>query len=137
MAGGLVLSSPLRGVLVAGDGSGVPGVTVVRRWEWGWNGRTGEEVTVTDGEGRFEFGTVTGRSLSARIAPHEPSIRIQLVAQTPEGPRLLLSMNKSSYSLGSEARTVGQLGPVLLVRCRADSEPTDEGLYWGTCVSGE
>lgn len=133
----LVLCSPIAGRLVTQDGTPVPGVGILRRWEWGWTGKTGSDSTITDADGRFSFDSVTGHSLTARIAPHEPSIRTEILAETGEGLRLLLSLNKGTYTLGSEASGVGQAGPALSVSCRIDAEPSDRGIYWGTCTAGD
>lgn len=125
----LVLTSAVEGRLVQ-DASGKPasGVTVRRSWTWGWNGREGAEETVTDSEGRFRFGEVTGRSLTAGILPHEPGVRQEIAADLPGGALTLLSLQKSNYDRNGELN-----GRPLRIMCRADLEPDARGFFWGTC----
>lgn len=131
----LILCSPISGILLGNGGIPAAGVTVHRKWEWAWTGATGSDSTTTDAEGRFSFGPVTGSSFTARILPHEPDIRIQVYGRHADEERLLLSVSKGNYSLGSEAIKIGQAGPALNIKCRLDSEPNDGGVYWGTCTS--
>lgn len=128
-----VLASAAEGRLVSGeDGAPVPGVTIRRSWTWGWTGRSGTDETVTDAEGRFRFGEVTGRSLTAGVVPHEPGVRQEYTALLPEGTLTILSLQKSNYDRDGELD-----GRPMRMRCRTDLEPDAGGLFWGTCTYGE
>jgi hypothetical protein len=134
--GGLVLASATEGRLVDGEGAPAAGVTLRRRWSWGWTGAEGEDRAETDAEGRFRFPEVTGSSLTARIMPHEPSVRVEIEAERGEGgPLTLLSYQKATYAAGWEAEAAG-LSDFRVV-CRIDAEPSDDGLFWGTCRAAE
>lgn len=127
--GSFVLASEVQGRLVEGEG-GAPlaGVTIRRSWNWGWTGRSGTDETVTDNEGRFHFDEVTGRSLTAGIVPHEPSIRQEITAELATGPLTLLSLQKSNYDSNGELG-----GQPMHIACRSDLEPDARGFFWGTC----
>lgn len=126
-----VLVSKIEGQLVSNSaGEPVAGVMVTRTWEWAWNGKQGEDTTTTDAEGRFSFPEITGRSLTASLLPHEPSIRQQLTATLESEKRslVILSLQKSDYERNSETK-----GHPMKVQCRTDLEPDATGFYWGTC----
>jgi len=136
LGGGLVLASATEGRLVDAAGAPAAGVGLRRRWAWGWTGTEGEDRAETDAEGRFRFPEVTGSSLTARIMPHEPSVRVEIEAERAEGGALtLLSYQKATYAAGWEAEASG-LDEFRLV-CRIDAEPSADGLFWGTCRAAE
>lgn len=64
-------------------------VAVVRRWERGWNGSTGEQRVVPDKKGRAELPTASVRSWAARVVPHEPATEqfVYLVLKDDDGER--------------------------------------------------
>lgn len=131
MAAKRVLASEVEGRLVAdAEGTPVSGATVVRRWKWAWTGAEGEDRTTTDADGRFRFPEVTGRSLTAGIVPHEPSVdqdfTVELGSDRP--PLLILGLQKSNYDPDGETQ-----GRPMRLRCRTDLEPDARGFYWGTC----
>lgn len=137
LGGNFILASPIEGRLVGADGAARPGVRITRSWTWRWTGQTGADDAVTDAEGRFAFPAVEGSSLKARI-PHRPDVLVELHAEAPAGaPRLLLSLAKTSYDLGSEAAWIGQPGPALRLRCDHDAEPSLEGVWFGACTAEE
>ncbi|MFO7855086.1 MAG: carboxypeptidase-like regulatory domain-containing protein [Paracoccaceae bacterium] len=133
--GGLVLASATEGRLVDAGGAPAAGVVLRRRWSWGWTGREGEDRAETDAEGRFRFPEVTGSSLSARVMPHEPSVRVEIEAERGDGPLTILSYQKATYAAGWEAESAGLSEFRLL--CRIDAEPSADGLFWGTCRAAE
>lgn len=125
----LVLASAVEGrVLANGEGAPVAGAEVVRRWTWGFNGRKGEDITTTDDQGRFAFDTVTGRSLTAGLLPHEPSIRQEITTTANGASLVLLSLQKANYDDNGELN-----GQSLKIRCRTDLEADSRGFFWGTC----
>jgi hypothetical protein len=130
----LVLASPLAGRLVDGAGQPLSGVTVARSWQDAYTGDRGTEESVTDGAGRFAFGEVVRSAALAGIVPHTPSITQRVEAMLPEGPRLLLALDKHDYERDGEIREPSRRGAGIHVTCRADAEPSDGGWYWGTCI---
>lgn len=131
MAAKKVLASEVEGQLVA-DAGGTPvrGVTVIRRWKWAWTGTEGEARAVTDDQGRFRFPEVTGRSLTAGILPHQPSIGQEFIVELGSGqpPVLILGLRKLDYDVNGETQ-----GVPMRLQCRTDLEAGDLGFYWGTC----
>jgi len=132
-----VLCSPYEGRLVDEVGSPVPGVTVTRRWTWGWNSETGEDVATTGPDGSFSFGSVTGSSFTARFMPHEPLIDQAVSAKGPDGDVLLSLIKKRGYEMGDELRDSPHEGRGIKVVCRIDKEPDVGGFFFGTCVYDE
>jgi hypothetical protein len=130
----LVLASPLAGRLVDGDGGAVPGVTVVRSWQDAYTGDSGRDEWVTDGDGRFAFGEAIRSGALAGIVPHTPSITQKVEALLPDGPRLLLALDKHDYEMNGEIREPERRNGGIRLTCRADAEASDQGWYWGTCI---
>lgn len=130
----LVLCSPFHGTLVTSDGTPVSGVRVTRTWEWIWSGKTGKDQSVTAEDGTFSFDQVNGSSLSARLLPHNPQVRQEVIAETAAGPVMLFGVSKRDYSLDSEIIDRGVEGPGINLVCRADVEPSGDGPFWGTCL---
>lgn len=123
-----VLCSPFSGVLVTKGGEPAEGVKLERRWEWGWNSKSGSDVAITGPDGRFRFPEVTGSSLFASIAPHEPSVMQSITAYADGRQVEIWNANKNNYDMD------GELGgrPIDVV-CHLDREPSANGLFWGTC----
>jgi len=130
----LVLCSPFNGTLITSDGTPVSGARVTRTWEWAWAGKTGSDHSVTAEDGTFSFDQVNGSSMTARIMPHNPDVRQEVIAETDSGPVLLYSVSKRNYDLDSEIVDRGLEGPGINLVCRADEEPSADGPFWGTCV---
>jgi hypothetical protein len=127
-----VLCSRFEGVLVDKDGRAAPHVRIERTWNWGWNGKSGLDETVSDAQGRFVLPRVTGRSLTAGLLPHEPGVDQQITAHGPAGTVLLFSVQKRNYSENGELD-----GRPLNVVCRIDKQPSGDGLFWGTCIEAK
>ncbi|OMH39446.1 hypothetical protein BGP75_03485 [Motiliproteus sp. MSK22-1] len=124
-----VLCSPFAGTAITGDGEPAAGVEVERQWTWGWNDESGSDRTVTDAQGRFSFPVVEGSSFTASFLPHEPHVSQRIIAHTKNGDVEIWFAAKRSYELNSEMD-----GRPTKVICNLDREPSDAGLYWGTCV---
>jgi hypothetical protein len=123
-----VLCSAFSGQLVTEDDQPVGGIKIIRTWNWRFTGETGSDQTVTDADGRFEFQPVTGKSLLAQFAPHEPSIRQELTAHGRDGEVKLWDKDKSNYDMDGES------GFRLNMLCGLDKAPAGERLAPGTCV---
>jgi hypothetical protein len=124
-----VLCSSFSGKLVTGNEQPAAGIRIVRSWKWGFNSQSGSDETTTDSEGRFQLPPVTGKSLFAGLAPHEPSIGQEIVAHGPNGPVVIWSADKSNYDMDGELD-----GRKIDAICSLDKKPSADGLYWGTCV---
>lgn len=124
-----VLFSPFSGTAVTDDGAPAAGIKIERSWKWGWNNETGSDHATTDNQGRFSFPVIEGHSFTASFMPHEPHITQSLIASMASGEVEIWHAIKKSYDLNSELN-----GKPTRVVCRLDKEPSDEGLYWGTCV---
>lgn len=130
----LVLASQFNGKLVDGSGAPQAGVKVTRTWTWDWGDETGTDETTTAGDGSFGFAEVTGRSWSAGLVPHTPSILHEVTAHGPQGPVLLFAYDKGSYQPDTENRVDDRLrGPGVNIICRIDLEPSIDGPFRGTC----
>lgn len=125
----LVLCSPFQGRIVDGQGQPVAGIRIERHWVWGWNDKEGNDSAVTDDAGRFQLPLVEGSSFLGSVMPHEPDVRQRIVAHGPNGEVEIWYASKKSYELNSELD-----GRPVKVVCRIDKEPSDDGLYWGTCT---
>ena len=120
----------MEGRLVDANMRPVPDTRVERTWDWGWNSKKGTQTTTTDAEGRFEFPTVIGRSLTAGILVHQPQITQRVKAQGPDGAVTLFAVDKNDYRDNSERN-----GKPLRVVCRIDMKPgISAGDFWGTVV---
>jgi hypothetical protein len=123
-----VLCSPFSGVLVTKGGEPAGGVRLERTWQWGWNSKSGSDVAVTGPDGRFSFAEVTGSSLLASFAPHEPSVMQSITAQADGRQVEIWNANKRNYEMDGELD-----GRPIDVVCHLDREPSADGLFWGTC----
>lgn len=132
LAKSLVLMSPMEGHLVYEDGSPASGIRLTRTWDWAWTGQTGQDETVTDAEGWFHFGVLTGRSMTARFIPHQPDIRQTITARTQTDDVLIWAASKGNYDFNGELR-----GKSLNVICGINALPGPESrkLFRGTCIA--
>lgn len=126
-----VLMSEMEGRLLNSSDQPAAKVRLVRSWEWSWTGRKGSDETITDEEGRFSFPEVTGRSITARLLPHEPSIVQKVVAELPEGEIEIWRADKTNYRPNGELR-----GDPLHVVCGLEELPGSEKdrLFASRCV---
>ncbi|APP76961.1 hypothetical protein BJD12_18975 [Xanthomonas vesicatoria ATCC 35937] len=69
----LYFFSEVEGVVLL-NGRPLAGAEVEREYTWRWGNQRRSSTTRTDQDGRFHFPTVTGRSLTAQLLPHEPVI---------------------------------------------------------------
>lgn len=127
----LVLMSQMDGTLVRSSGEPAAGVRLVRSWDWAWGNRRGSDETATDAQGRFSFDRVTGRSMTARIMPHQPVIRQIITAETADGAIEIWRARKGDYDDNSEL-----LGDALQVLCGLDALPGPESarLFASQCI---
>lgn len=130
-ANAMVLMSEMEGRLVDAAGEPAAGVRLVRTWDWAWRNRQGSDETVTDAQGYFHFPAVTGRSRTARIVPHEPSIRQTITAHHANGETEIWLAIKRNYEANSELA-----GRPLRVICGLTAVPDadNERLYASRCV---
>ena len=133
----LVLSSPIDGILINSDGSPVSNVKIERTWNWAWWNKSGSDSTVTDAYWQFTFEKIVGRSITARIFPHEPSISIRLYAYVTDAEtKTILSLNKASYREWSENNMLSTWQwwhGVFYIKCYADKDKLDDSIYNSTC----
>ncbi len=127
-----ILCSHFSGTAVTEEDKPAAGIEIERKWFWSWNDKSGTERTVTDKNGKFEFGVVEGSSFSALFLPHEPNILQTITAHTSNGDVEIWHARKDSYEINSEMD-----GNPIEVICHLDKEPSPDGLYWGTCVEGK
>ena len=126
----LVLMSAMEGRLIDADGRPAAGVRLVRSWNWAWPNQQGQDETTTDENGAFRFPAITGRSLTARLLPHEPSIRQRIIAHHPSGPVEIWLARKGNYADNGELQ-----GRPLRVLCSlAGPPPDDQRLFASLCV---
>jgi hypothetical protein len=126
----LVLASHMEGNLVDKDMRPAANVRVERTWDWGWNGKTGSDVSTTDAQGRFEFPKVNGFSLFAKIPLAQPQVAIRITADGPEGAVVLFSLMKVNYADRGETD-----GKPFKIVCRLDLKPgPTAGGFWGTVI---
>jgi hypothetical protein len=127
----LVLMSEMQGQLLDVGGEPVAEVRLVRSWDWAWRNHQGSDETITDADGRFCFPAVTGRSLTARILPHEPAIRQRIIAHHAGEESQIWSAIKRNYREGGELA-----GRPLRVRCGLTAVPGAESqrLFASLCV---
>ena len=123
----VVLFSAVSGKLIDAAGNPQAGVRIERKWDW--KGSPKSDETVTGEDGTFQFPEVNDRSIMASVLPHEPVIGQDMIAHGPNGPVNIWGHTKHSYDANTELD-----GRPLNLSCRIDKEPSDDGLYWGTCV---
>jgi len=125
----LILCSPFNGTVITKGGKPAAGVELERKWVWGWNDQSGSDRSVSDANGRFDFPVVEGKSFTASFLPHEPNISQRIIAHQPSGDVEIWYAVKKNYELNSEME-----GRPIKVVCALDTKPSDDGLYWGTCI---
>lgn len=67
------LFSEVKGTVFL-NGKPVQGAEVEQEYNWHWKKEKKSSTTTTDEQGRFSFPTITGKSISAGLLPHEPVI---------------------------------------------------------------
>lgn len=127
----LVLMSGMDGRLVSASGAPAANTRLVRTWHWAWTDTRGQDETTTDAQGRFRFPPVTGRSMSARLMPHEPDILQTITAQAASGPVEIWSARKANYRENGELQ-----GQPLHVLCGLNGVPGSDNdrLFNSLCV---
>ena len=123
----MVICSRFRAQAVQ-DGEPAPGIRVVRRWGWTWNDDRGEDSTVTDENGWFEFPEVRRMSLGAMLLPHTPGISQEISVEIAGTTRVVWRHIKSDYRNLSEFG-----GRAAALRCHLDENAEGEFLYAGSC----
>lgn len=130
----LYVFSEVNGLLVDAAGNPAAGVTVLREWNVGATGKSGQEETTTDAGGRFSFPEVTQRSLFAGLAPQRATVDQALYAFRPDGQQVLLyTLSKSNYDRDGEIEGTSYRGPGLNMICNVEAEPSADGEFIGTC----
>ena len=126
----LVLMSAMEGRLIDADGRPAAGIRLVRSWDWAWRNLQGRDEASTDENGAFRFPAVTGRSLTARLLPHEPSIRQRIIAHHASGTVEIWLARKGNYDDNGELR-----GRHLRVLCDLAGPPEDDQrLFASLCI---
>ena len=131
--GSLVLCSQFNGKLVKKDGTPASGITITRHWKWGWNDDSDTATTVSDEQGNFSFKQVNGSSFTARLMPHEPSVKTEITATYKDQEVTLFSVQKKNYDADGELVGQNLSGPGINLECVLDQEPNPDGPFWGTC----
>lgn len=132
IGGNLILFSPFNGKALMQDGQPAAGITLERKWKWGWNDKESSDQTITSANGEFSFPAVNESSFLASLLPHEPDVLQTITAFTGKGSIEIWAASKKSYELNSEMD-----GRPISVTCVVDAEPSSDGLYWGTCVESQ
>ena len=130
----LYLFSELNGTVFRAD-KPVSGAKIERRYVWHWKDKTGEEIVVSDADGRFHFPAATESSLSARLMPHEPVIQQTIVISVDGKEYLAWKFTKHNYAEDGEL-----LGKKLNLHCDLDAseeyrlfDPKAKLGYMGIC----
>ncbi|MCC5865553.1 MAG: carboxypeptidase regulatory-like domain-containing protein [Wenzhouxiangella sp.] len=127
----LVLMSAMEGRLTDAGSQPAANIRLVRSWDWAWRNLQGQDETTTDEDGFFRFPAVTGNSLTARLLPHEPSVRQRIMAHHPTGPIEIWLARKGNYDDNGELQ-----GRPLRVLCDlADPPGDDQRLFASLCVA--
>lgn len=119
----LVLMSEMEGRLVNASSEPAAGVRLVRTWNWAFRNEQGQDETSTDANGVFNFPAVSGRSLTARLLPHEPDTYQAITAYHPNGPTEIWAASKTNYRYNGELQ-----GRPLRVLCGLKDLPGDQNL---------
>lgn len=127
MLGRVVIFSAVSGRLTRG-GAPVVGAPVRRSFDWAWGGETGADATTTDADGRFAFPAIERSSLSAKLAPHQPSIIQTIVFDVAEGAREGWQFQKSNYDRDGELG-----GRALRLDCELGEPDMRHELHYGFC----
>lgn len=84
----LYLFSEVEGIVLL-NGEPVVGAVVEQEYHWHWGDQRRSSTAVADQRGYFHFPTITGRSFTAQLFPHEPVItqflRIKYNGQSHKG----------------------------------------------------
>lgn len=129
----LYLFSEVKGTVLL-DGQPVEGVEVKQEYHWHWKKEKKSSTITTDEQGRFSFPTVTGKSISADLPPHEPVI-VQYLRIRHEGKEYQGWFHaKHNYENLGERK-----GRPIHLKCELTDEPgphPDIDSY-GTCTAAE
>jgi len=127
------LCSPMEGKLIDAQGNPKAQIEVVREWRWG--SLSGISSTITDNNGRFEFGLIKATTFSSLHAflstylPQEPAVRqVYHVVGKDGGKVEFLSLNKNNYDMNGE---VGNMK--FDVTCNLDAQIGTTGFYYSNC----
>lgn len=127
----LYLFSAVEGTVLL-DGKPVAGVEVEQRYHWRWKDKRGTEKTTTDTSGRFQFSTITGKSMTAGLLPHEPVI-VQNIVFRYQGKEY-----EGWYQSKRNYEDLGELGgKPLRLKCELTDQPGPhpESNSYGICTS--
>lgn len=118
--------SPMTGQLVDSSGAPVAGVEIKRVWHW--HGKSGEDLTKTDADGKFGFGVVHAKRGLFGGLPAENRVQQRFYAKLPDGEFNFLYIPTSGLEPNHETD-----GKTFNVRCRTGAEADGSGFHWGTC----
>lgn len=113
----LVLFSEVHGQVVD-RGKPVAGAIVIRYYRWSWNKKEGTDQTVTDDDGQFTFKSITTRSITASLFPHQPFISQKLDIQFGKKVYEAWRTGKMNYDHNGELK-----GKAIDIICEIDTEP--------------
>ena len=109
----LILFSEVRGTVLQ-HGQPVAHARVSREYRWAWKQHTGVDETTTDGQGRFHFPAIAGRSFTARWLPHEPSVRQTITVEFAGRRHPVWAHDKAN------SRDHGEIGGPIVLTCPLD-----------------
>ena len=110
------------------------GAEISRKWSDAYSGKSGQDQTTTDNDGRFVLPEVTRSSLTAGIVPHTPSISCLIEADVAGDGQILVDLDKGNYDRNGEIHDMGRRDRGVRITCTAGIRDSGDGWYWGTCV---
>lgn len=130
---GKVMFSAVQGVVLK-DGKPLPGVKVVRTFNWAWNDATQKDEATTDTNGKFRFETAKRLSLITSIFPHEPVIDQEIIIHYENKQYTAWFFAKRNYEENGELS-----GKKISIKCDIN---TPEGYnlgnkVWGICTPNQ
>jgi hypothetical protein len=99
---GEYICSPMRGVLVASDGTAAADMVVTRQWFW--RGKRGEESTSTDKSGAFAFSEVPAKKGLFGFLPTSDLAELSFYVELPGGPFEFLNVFHDGLKLNGETK---------------------------------